>query len=87
MYVRFMLQYHGGKVFGQTINNPSKLANRVLNHIVVCIFGCPKFLCILLPVEEMEAYFLFDETKTILKSLEDAAAKVIVIISAGNRFN
>ena len=55
--------------------------------MVVCIFGCPKFLCILLPVEEMEAYFLFYETNALLESLKDAAAKVIVIISAGNRFN
>ena len=55
--------------------------------MVVCIFGCPKFLCILLPVEEIEADFLFNETNTIPKSLEDAAPKDIVIISAGNRFN
>ena len=79
VHVKSMLQYHGGEVFGQAINNPSKLTNRFLSYMVVCMFGGPKSLCKILPVEEMGADFLFDKTNT-LKNLKDAAAKVIAII-------
>ena len=53
VYIKSMLQYHGGEVFGQAINNPSKLVNRVLSYMVVCMFGGPKFLCKILLVKEM----------------------------------
>ena len=37
VYVKSMLQYHGSEVFGQAINNPSKLAKRILSYMVICI--------------------------------------------------
>ena len=43
VYVKSMLQYHESGVFGLAINNPSKLAHRVLSYMVVCMFGGPKF--------------------------------------------
>ena len=87
VFVKSMLQYHGGEVFGQAIKNSSKLANRVLSYMVVCMFGGSKFLCKILPVKEMGAHFLFDQTNTILKNLKDAGAKVIAIICDDNRLN
>ena len=80
VYVKSMLQHHGSEVFGQAINNPSKLANRVLSYMIVCKFGGPKFLCKILAVKEMGADFLFDEANTLLKNLKDAGAKAIAII-------
>ena len=82
-----MLQYHGGEVFGQAINNLSKLINRVLSYMIVCMFGGPKFLCKILPVKKRGADFLFDETSTLLKNLKDAGAKIITIICDGNSVN
>ena len=35
--------YHVIKVFGQAINNSSKLANPVLSYMIVCMFIGPKF--------------------------------------------
>ena len=87
MYVKPILQYNGSEVFKLAINSPSKLANGVLSYMVVCIFGGPKFLCKILPVKEMGADFLFNETNTLLKNLKDAVAKVIAIICNGNRVN
>ena len=80
-----MLQYNGSEVFVLAINSLSKLANWVLSCMVVCIFGGPKFLCTILPVKEMGADFLFNETN--LKNFKDAVAKVIAIICDGNRVN
>ena len=52
VYIKSMLQYHGGEVFGQALNNSTKLANTVLSYMVVCIYGGPKFLCKMLPVKD-----------------------------------
>ena len=61
-YIKSMLQYHGGEVFGQALNNSTKLANTVLSYMVVCMYGGPKFLCKMLPVKELNADFLFEQT-------------------------
>ena len=87
VYVKSMLQYHGGEVFGQAINNPRKSANRVLSYMVVCMFGGPKFLCKILPVKEMGADLLFDDTNTLLKNLKEAGAKGISFICDNNGVN
>ena len=57
VYVKSMLQYRGGKVFGQAINNPSKLANHILSYMAICMFVGPKFLCKISPAKEIEQIF------------------------------
>ena len=44
VYVKAMLQYHGGILFGKAVNHPSKLANTVLSFMVITLFAGPKFL-------------------------------------------
>ena len=44
VYIKSMLQYHGGEVFGQALNNSTELANTVLSYMVVCMYDGPKFL-------------------------------------------
>ena len=63
VYIKCLLQYHGGEVFGQAANNPNKLANTVISYMVVCMFGGPRFLCEMLPVRQLETDYLFDQTK------------------------
>ena len=91
VHVKSMLQYREGEIFGQAINNASKLANRVLSYMVVCMFGGPNFLCKILPVKEMGTDFLFDETNTLLKNLKDAGAKSycysVTVIESINLFS
>ena len=79
VYVKSMLQYHGCEVFGQATNNPGKLANTVLSYLVVCMFGGPKFLCKMLPVTELSADFLFEQSNVLLENLKEAGAKVCAI--------
>ena len=59
VYVKPMLQYHGGIVFGKSANKPHLLANTVLSFLVVTLFNGPKFLYKMLPVRELDAEFLF----------------------------
>ena len=41
VYVKAMLLYYGGLVFGHAVNKPSLLANTVLSFMVVTLFGRP----------------------------------------------
>ena len=87
VYVKCLLQYHSGEVFGQATNNPNKLANTVLSYMVICMFGGPRFLCKMLPVRQLEADYLFDQTKLLLNNLKESGGNVVAIICDGNRVN
>ena len=87
VFVKAMLLYHGGVVFGHTVNKPSLLANTVLSFMVVTLFGGPNFLCKMLPVRNLDAKFLFDQTNLILNAIKNAGGNVVSTISDGNRVN
>ena len=87
VYVKSMLQYHGGEIFGQAINNPDLLANTVLSYMVVCMFGRTKFVCKMLPVRQLGADFLFEQTNMLLSNLKQAGANVKAVVCDGNRVN
>ena len=87
VYVKAMLLYHGGVVFGHAVNKPSLLANTVLSFLVVTLFGGPNFLCKMLPARNLDAKFLFDQTNLILNAIKKAGGNVVAIISDGNRVN
>ena len=66
MFMLIMLQYHGGAVFGKTVDNSCVLANTVLSFMVVTLFGGPEFLNKMLPVREIDSNFLFKQTRFLL---------------------
>ena len=76
VYVKAMLQYHGGILFGKAVNHPSKLANTVLSFMVITLFGGPKFLCKMLPVCNLSANFVFEQTNLLFDAIENAGGKV-----------
>ena len=87
VYVKSMLQYHGGIVFGKAVNNPEKLANTVLSFMIVCLCAGPKFLCKILPVKNLDASFLFDQATILIDAVKKAGGKVVVVVGDGNRVN
>ena len=87
VYVKAMLQYHGSILFGKAVNHPSKLANTVLSFIVITLFGGPKFLCKMLPVCNLSANFVFEQTNLLLDAIKNAGGKVVATIYDGNRVN
>ena len=87
VYVKSMLQYHGGILFGKAVNKPDKIANTILSFMVVCMRGGPKFLCKMLPVKELDADFPFEQTNILLTAIKSAGGDVIAIICDGNRVN
>ena len=70
VYVKAMLLYHGGVVFGHAVNKPSLLADTVLSIMVVTLLGGPNFLCKMFPVRNLDAKFLFDQTNLILNAIK-----------------
>ena len=87
VYVKPALMYHGGTIFGKTVNEPSKLANIVLSFFIVTLFGGPKFHLRMLPVSALHATFLFEETQNVIDGVKNAGGQVISIISDNNRVN
>ena len=82
-----MLQYHGGIVFGKSVNKPHLLANTVLSFLVVTLFNGQKFLYKMLPVRELDAEFLFEQTTLVLDVIKNNGGNVVAIVCDGNRVN
>ena len=87
VYVKSTLQYHGGTLFGKAVNKPEKTANTVLSFMLLCLSGGPKFLCRMLPVKELDATFLFEQTNLIINGVKNIGGEIIAIICDGNRVN
>ena len=87
VYVKPMLTYHGGNIFGHAVNDSSSLAKTVLAFMVVCLYGGPKFLVKMLPVSKLDSDFLFEQSNVLIDKIKDAGGKVVSIICDNNRVN
>ena len=85
VYVKSVLEYHGGNIFGEAANNPGMLANTLLSFMVVRQFGGPRFICKMLPVKQLDSEFLNEQTILLIEELRGAGADVIAILTDGNR--
>ena len=77
LYVKSILQYHGGIEFRKAANKPSKLAYTVLSFILICLSGGPKLLCRMFPVKELDAMFLFSSKY----SCRSSFSNILMLIS------
>ena len=88
VYIKAALTYYGGTLFGKSADNPTMLAKTVLAFMVKCCFGGPEFLTKLLPVSNLNADFLVNQSKPILEKItEQPDGEVLAIIADGNRVN
>ena len=44
VYVKPVLSYHGGQLFGNSVSDTTQLAKTVLAFMIVCLYGEPKLL-------------------------------------------
>jgi hypothetical protein len=69
IYVKKMMLYHGGTVFGKAVNKPCDLANTVLGIMIKCLYGGPTFLSKMLPLSGLNSDFLNEQVMgTVLMS-------------------
>ena len=87
VYVKSMLTYHGGILFGNAVNDPSQLATTVLGFMLVSSFGGSSFLVKMLPVNKLDSTFLFEQTENLLRQIRHAGGEIIAIICDNNRVN
>ena len=62
VYVKQMMLYHGGIIYGKACNNPSLLANTVLGILVDCMYGA-NFLAMNASRFKIQDSRLFNSTK------------------------
>ena len=87
VYVKKMLLYHGGTVFGKAENNPSLLAETTLGIMIICLHGGPKFINKIIPVSKLNANYLHSQVDSSQNNIQQAGGKVKAIICDGNRTN
>ena len=84
VYVKPLLSYHGGEIFGRSQNKPEMLAKTLLAVMLKCLFGGPTFLIRLIPVCGLDAEFQHEVALDILNSVNSSGGKVIAIICVIN---
>ena len=88
VYVKAALLYHGGSLFGQSVNHPNMMAKTVLAYMIKCLYGGPEFLTKILPVCKLNADFQFAQCQPIINNIRSQPeGEVLSIIADGNRVN
>lgn len=87
VYVKKMMLYHGGSLFGKAVDDPNTLAKTVLGIMVRCLYGGPSFLSKMLPIARLHSQFLYDEIFYSVQNIQSVGGRVKVIICDGNRTN
>ena len=87
IFVKKMLLYHGGYLFGKAVNDPSSLAKTILEIMIVCLYGGPRFLSKMIPVSKLNSQFLMDQVSATTQAITSGEGQVKAIISDGNRTN
>ena len=87
MYIKKLMLYHGGSLYGKALNNPEKMANSVFTIMVKCLNGGPSFAFKMLPVAKMDASFVFEQVKATIDMIREVEGDVKSVISDGNRTN
>ena len=87
VYVKPMLQYHGGSLFGKAVNDPKQLANTVVGFMIVSLFGGAEFLYKMLPIKGLDSDFLFEQSNIIINQVRNLDGNIVSIICDGNRTN
>ena len=76
--------YHGGTLFGKSVDDPKSLAKTVLGIMFCCLYGGPTFLSKMLPISRLNSQFLSEQVSLSIDCVENAGAKVKTIIYDGN---
>ena len=87
VYVNKMLLYHGGTLFGRSVDDPSSLARTIVGIMIICLYGGPKFLSKMLPISKLNSKFLIDQVDTTTQAISSGGGKVKAVICDGNRTN
>ena len=60
VYIKPMLLFHGGQLFGNSVSDNNQLAKTVLAFVIVCLYGGSKLLVKMLPICKLDTDFLYE---------------------------
>ena len=86
VYVKKTMLYHGGQVFGRSVDNPECLAKTVLGIMISCLFGGPKYLSKILPISKLNSAFLHEQVEASIECIKQAGGEVIPVKTAALTF-
>ena len=87
IYIKKMMTYHGGTVYGKAANNPDELAGTMLGIMVHCLHGGPIFMLKMIPVSRLNADFMRQQMAANNDGIKTAGAKIQAIICDRNGMN
>ena len=88
VYIKSAITYHGGTLFGKSLDNPERSARTVLCYMIKCLYRGPEFIAKILPVSQITADFILNQVQPIVNEInKQEDGKVIRIIADGNRTN
>jgi len=87
IYVKKMMTYHGGTIFGKALNYPDLLATTVLGIMINCMFGGPTFLSSMIPVTKLNSPFLGEHIMKTIGNVNESSGDVKVLVCDDNRVN
>ena len=88
VYIKSALLYHGGTIFGKSVNHPDKLAKTMLAYMVKCLYGGPELIAKILPVCGLNVAFQLSQCQPIVDTIrKQPNGEVLAIIADGNRVN
>ena len=88
LYIKSALLYHGGTLFGKSVNHPDKLTKTMLAYMVKCLDGGPELLANILPVCGLDVEFQRLQCQPIVDTIKkQPTGELLAIIADGNRVN
>ena len=87
IYIKKMLLYHGGTLFGRATDDPQSLAKTVLGVMMSCMFGGPTFISKMLPIAKLHSPFLYEQIRLTVDAINQSSGIVKAVIYDGSRNN
>lgn len=87
MYVKKVMSYHAGNIYGKAVDDDSKLAKTILAVLIKCQFGGPIFIYKAFPVNCLKSDFLREVTLKTIDDINKQEGQVTAIITDGHKVN
>ena len=88
IYVKKILLYHGGTLFGRATGDPQSVARTVLGVMISCMFGGgPTFISKMLPIAKLNSPFLYEQIRLTIDAINQPSGIGKAVICDGNRNN
>ena len=71
MFVKSAITYHGGSIFGKSVDCAEKSARTILAVTIKVLFGGPQFIYKNYPISNLTAEFLCEEAIRIVQTIEN----------------